>query len=209
MLKVVGIVGSPRKDGNTEYMVRKCLEYISQEDIEVELVTLHDKNISFCVGCDSCKATNKCVINDDMQMLTDKVRDADGVIMSSPVYFGDMTGLAKTFIDRLRPLRNVHAFKYKVCGAVSTGGFRNGGQESTIASIHDFFLIQGGIVVGDSFMRSVLELLKTLIHLFLPRIVSLMVYSISFLLMLNVLELLYHGHNKKFLNKVKINLFKL
>ncbi|MBR3213031.1 MAG: flavodoxin family protein [Methanosphaera sp.] len=149
MLKGVGIVGSPRKDGNTEYMVRKCLEYISQEDIEVELVTLHDKNISFCVGCDSCKATNKCVINDDMQMLTDKVRDADGVIMSSPVYFGDMTGLAKTFIDRLRPLRNVHAFKYKVCGAVSTGGFRNGGQESTIASIHDFFLIQGGIVVGD------------------------------------------------------------
>lgn len=149
MLKVVGIVGSPRKDGNTEYMVRKCLEYISQEDIEVELVTLHDKNISFCVGCDSCKSTNKCVIDDDMQMLTDKVRDADGVIMSSPVYFGDMTGLAKTFIDRLRPLRNVHAFKYKVCGAVSTGGFRNGGQESTIASIHDFFLIQGGIVVGD------------------------------------------------------------
>ncbi len=149
MLKVVGIVGSPRKDGNTEYMVRKCLEYISQEDIEVELVTLHDKNISFCVGCDSCKATNKCVIDDDMQMLTDKVRDADGVIMSSPVYFGDMTGLAKTFIDRLRPLRNVHSFKYKVCGAVSTGGFRNGGQESTIASIHDFFLIQGGIVVGD------------------------------------------------------------
>ena len=58
-------------------------------------------------------------------------------------------------------------------------------------------------------MRSVLELLKTLIHLFLPLIISLMVYSISFLLILNVLELLYHGHNKKFLNKVKINLFKL
>ena len=84
-----------------------------------------------------------------MQELTEKVKNADGVIMSSPVYFGDMTGLAKSFIDRLRPLRNVHAFKYKVCGAIATGGFRNGGQETTIHSIYDFFLIQGGIVVGD------------------------------------------------------------
>ncbi|MDO5826158.1 MAG: flavodoxin family protein [Methanosphaera sp.] len=149
MLKVVGIVGSPRENGNTEYLVKKCLEYISHEDIDVELITLHDKNISFCTGCDGCKKIGKCVIEDDMQMLTDKVKDADGVIMSSPVYFGDMTGLAKTFIDRLRPLRNIHAFKYKVCGAITTGGFRNGGQESTIASIHDFFLIQGAIVVGD------------------------------------------------------------
>ena len=149
MLKVVGIVGSPRSNGNTEYMVKECLEHISKNDIEVELITLHDKNINFCIGCDGCKSTNKCVIDDDMHELTDKVKEADGVIMSSPVYFGDMTGLAKTFIDRLRPLRNIHAFKYKVCGAISTGGFRNGGQESTIASIHDFFLIQGAIVVGD------------------------------------------------------------
>jgi len=84
-----------------------------------------------------------------MQELTKKLLDADGIIMSSPVYFGNMTGLAKSFIDRLRPLRNVHAFKYKVCGAISTGGFRNGGQETTVHSIYDFFLIQGGIVVGD------------------------------------------------------------
>ena len=149
MLKVVGIVGSPRSAGNTEFMVIKCLDYISREDIQVELITLHDKNINFCKGCDACKKSNNCIIDDDMQELTDKVKDADGIIMSSPVYFGDMTGLAKTFIDRLRPLRNIHAFKYKVCGAISTGGFRNGGQESTIASIHDFFLIQGGIIVGD------------------------------------------------------------
>lgn len=149
MLKVVGIVGSPRAGGNTEFMVRTTLKNIETECIETELVTLHDKNISYCMGCDGCKKTNKCVIEDDMMELTDKIMEADGIIMSSPVYFGDMTGLAKTFIDRLRPLRNVHAFEYKVCGAISTGGFRNGGQETTIHSIYDFFLIQGGIVVGD------------------------------------------------------------
>ncbi|MBE6485756.1 MAG: flavodoxin family protein [Methanosphaera stadtmanae] len=149
MSKVVGIVGSPRANGNTEFMVKTTLNRIKESGIETELITLHDKNINYCIGCDSCKKTNKCVINDDMQELTKKVKDADGIIMSSPVYFGDMTGLAKSFIDRLRPLRNIHAFKFKVCGAISTGGFRNGGQETTIHSIYDFFLIQGGIVVGD------------------------------------------------------------
>lgn len=149
MLKVIGIVGSPRAGGNTEFMVETALKEIEKKGIKTELITLHDRNIGYCVGCDSCKTTNKCIIDDDMQELTEKVKNADGVIMSSPVYFGDMTGLAKSFIDRLRPLRNVHAFKYKVCGAIATGGFRNGGQETTIHSIYDFFLIQGGIVVGD------------------------------------------------------------
>ncbi len=149
MLKVVGIVGSPRNGGNTEFMVQSTLDKLETMGITTELITLHDKKINYCVGCDSCKKTNKCVIDDDMQELTKKVKDADGIIMSSPVYFGDMTGLAKSFIDRLRPLRNIHAFKYKVCGAISTGGFRNGGQETTIHSIYDFFLIQGGIIVGD------------------------------------------------------------
>lgn len=149
MLKVIGIVGSPRAGGNTEFMVETALKEIEKKGIKTELITLHDRNIGYCVGCDSCKTTNKCIIEDDMQELTEIVKNADGVIMSSPVYFGDMTGLAKSFIDRLRPLRNVHAFKYKVCGAIATGGFRNGGQETTIHSIYDFFLIQGGIVVGD------------------------------------------------------------
>lgn len=149
MLKVVGIVGSPRTNGNTEFMVKHTLLKLEEKGIETELIRLNDKNINFCTGCDACKKTDKCVIDDDMQELTEIVKEADGIIMSSPVYFGDMTGLAKTFIDRLRPLRNIHAFKYKVCGAISTGGFRNGGQETTIHSIYDFFLIQGGIVVGD------------------------------------------------------------
>ena len=151
MLKVLGIVGSPHNHGNTAFLVENSLDVIDKEDdFEVELITLGDKNINYCVGCDECKKTNRCVIDDDMQKLTAKVRNADALIVGSPVYFGDMTGQLKTFIDRLRPLRNIHAFKFKVCGAVSAGGFRNGGQEATIASIHDFFLVQGGIVVGDN-----------------------------------------------------------
>lgn len=150
MVKVIGIVGSPRIEKNTEFLVKTALDKIEDLGFDVELVRLADKEINYCVGCGVCKQTDKCVINDDMQVLTEKVKKADGIIMSSPVYFGDMTGLAKSFIDRLRPLRNTHEFKYKVCGAISTGGFRNGGQETTISSIHDFFKIQGGIIVCDN-----------------------------------------------------------
>ncbi len=148
-MKVVGVVGSPRSKGNTEFMVNLALEKFKEEGFDVELITLHDKKIGFCQGCGYCKKNNKCVIEDDMQELTEIVKNADGLVMSSPVYFGGMTGLAKTFVDRLRPLRNMHSLKNTVCGAISTGGFRNGGQESTIASIHNFFLIQGAIIVGD------------------------------------------------------------
>lgn len=151
MLKVVAIVGSPRVDGNTEFLTKTALDKIDEEDeFEVELITLADKEINYCVGCGVCIKTGKCAFTDDMVEITQKVADADGLIFASPVYFGDMTGLAKSCIDRLRPLRRIHNFKYKVCGAITTGGFRNGGQESTIASIHDFFNIQGGIVVGDN-----------------------------------------------------------
>ena len=111
-MKVVGIVGSPRSNGNTEYLVRNTLDEISKNGIEVELIALCDKKIDYCTGCDYCKINNKCHIEDDMVLLTSKVKEADGIIMSSPVYLGDMTGLAKSFIDRLRPLRNIHAFKY-------------------------------------------------------------------------------------------------
>ena len=75
MLKVVGIVGSPRSEGNTEFMVRTTLDKISENGIETELITLHDKNIQYCSGCDGCKKTNKCVIDDDMQELTEKVKE--------------------------------------------------------------------------------------------------------------------------------------
>ncbi len=150
MVKVIGIVGSPRAGMNTEFLVKTALDKVNEYGFETELITLHDKNINFCVGCGKCQELGKCIIDDDMQDITLKVQEADGVIMSSPVYFGDMTGLAKTFIDRLRPLRKLDSFKHTVCGAISTAGFRNGGQETTIHSIHDFFYIQGGIVVGDS-----------------------------------------------------------
>ena len=59
MAKVVGIVGSPRKDGNTEFLVQTALDKIQEKGIDVELIRLADKKIGYCIGCDVCKKTNK------------------------------------------------------------------------------------------------------------------------------------------------------
>ncbi|MDO5851419.1 MAG: flavodoxin family protein [Methanobacteriaceae archaeon] len=151
MKKVIGIVGSPRKGGNTEFLLNTALNSAKKEGVDVKLICLSDFNINSCVACNKCKTTGECSINDDMTVILNEIKNADGLIVGSPVYFGTMTSQTKMFIDRSRPLRSLRSMKNMVCGAISTGGSRNGGQETTIEGIHNFFFIQQAIVVGDSY----------------------------------------------------------
>ncbi|MDO5836483.1 MAG: flavodoxin family protein, partial [Methanobacterium sp.] len=88
-------------------------------------------------------------IYDDMAEILEKMTESQGLIIGSPVYFGNMTSQLKMLIDRSRPLRMDYKLKNKVGGAIATGGSRNGGQETTISAIHEFLLIQDALVVGD------------------------------------------------------------
>lgn len=149
MVKIIGIVGSPRKGGNTEILVKAALERAKERGADTEIINLGSAEIEPCIACDICKSTGECAIYDDMPELLEKIVDADGIIMGSPVYFGSVTSQLKMLMDRSRPLRADFKLKNKVCGAISVGGSRNGGQETTIATIHQFFLIHEAIVVGD------------------------------------------------------------
>jgi multimeric flavodoxin WrbA len=84
-----------------------------------------------------------------MREITGKLIDAQGIIIGSPVYFGNVSSQMKIFMDRSRPLRIDFKLKDKVAGAISVGASRNGGQETTITAIHQFLLIQDAIIVGD------------------------------------------------------------
>jgi multimeric flavodoxin WrbA len=79
----------------------------------------------------------------------ERMVESDGIIIGSPVYFGNVTSQLKILMDRSRPLRRDFQLKNKVCGALSVGASRNGGQETTIQAIHHYLLIQDAIVVGD------------------------------------------------------------
>lgn len=101
-MKVLGIVCSPRKGGNTEIMMNKALGSARDYGAEVELWTTAGKNLKPCDGCESCvKRDGKCHIEDDMQELYPKIIGADGIIFGSPSYFDSVTAQAKIVIDRL------------------------------------------------------------------------------------------------------------
>ena len=99
-MKVIGFVGSARKGGNTDVLVRKVLEGAAERGVETEVVYLYDLDIKDCTGCMTCKGAEGCPVQDDMQSLYPKIREADGVVLGSPIYMGFLTGQAKSFLDR-------------------------------------------------------------------------------------------------------------
>ncbi len=149
MVKIIGIIGSPKKDGNTSYLVETALKSAKSAGADTDIINLGSLNIEPCVGCDICKFTGECAIYDDIGEILEIMTESDGMIIGSPVYFGSVTSQLKILIDRSRPLRGSFRLKNKVCGAIAVGGSRNGGQESTISVIHDFLLIHDAIIVGD------------------------------------------------------------
>ena len=102
-MKVIGISGSPRPEGNTTLLVREALNAIAEEGIETEFISLADKELNPCIGCNICKEIGSCQIIDDVDEILQKMKEADGIIVGSPVYFGGVTAQLKILMDRSRP----------------------------------------------------------------------------------------------------------
>ncbi|MCD4845099.1 MAG: flavodoxin family protein [Methanosarcinales archaeon] len=149
-MKIVGISGSPNSGGNNSRLIDRSLDIAEERGFTVEKISLAGTSISPCTDCGACREEKYCPFDDDMNRINDILESADGIIVSSPVFFGTLSGQLKTLFDRTLPLRR-HGFllKDKVGAAAAVGGSRNGGQEYTIWSIHAWMHIQGMIVVGD------------------------------------------------------------
>src|SRR5271169_4203166 len=99
-MKTIGILGSARKGGNTEILLDAALEEAQGRGGTTSKIVLRDKVIAPCNGCMGCAETGQCVIRDDMQEVYREIREADGIIWASPVYYWSMSGLTKTALDR-------------------------------------------------------------------------------------------------------------
>lgn len=100
-MKIIGFVGSPRKGGNTAWIVDRILEGAKEQGAETQSWYFSDLDIKPCQGCLGCRNGDRgCIINDDMQKLYDAIEDADTLVLGSPVYMGQMSAQAKIFIDR-------------------------------------------------------------------------------------------------------------
>jgi multimeric flavodoxin WrbA len=154
-MKIVGICGSPR-EGASEFLLKKALNELEMEEcFETELITVKDKSISPCRHCNNCVRTKgKCAIQDDMKEVYKALKEADGIIMASPIHFGSITAQLKAVIDRCQAMimEDLDIFKNKVGISIVVGGDRSGGQELAIQQINTFYLLNKIIPLsGGSF----------------------------------------------------------
>lgn len=146
---IVGICGSPRKKA-TEYVTIKALRILEDMGFQTEFFTVRGKNIGFCTHCDYCLRHKECRISDDMAILYDLFKVAEGIIIATPVYNGGVSAQVKAVMDRCRALTaaDPEVFRYKVGMAIAVGGDRVGGQELAIQQILTFYILNGIIPIS-------------------------------------------------------------
>ena len=103
MKNVLIISSSPRKNGNSDILCDRFAEGARESGNTVEKIFLASKNIGYCTGCGVCNDTHKCVQDDDMKEIIEKMLKADVIVFATPVYFYSMNGRMKNFIDRTVP----------------------------------------------------------------------------------------------------------
>ncbi|MGZ7044375.1 MAG: flavodoxin family protein, partial [Methanobacterium sp.] len=134
-MKVLTIMGSPKRKGNTYRITRKVEEEMKKlGDVEFEYVFLKDLDLKSCLGCGVCmdKGEEICPLNDDRAMMEEKMQNADGVIFTSPNYVFNVTGLMKNFIDRFAYVCHRPRF-FKNAMVLTTSGV--GGSRFTLMSL--------------------------------------------------------------------------
>lgn len=103
-MKALVFLGSPRKNGNTELLLKKIIQGIEQAHGKWELIRLPGLDIHPCIGCGTCEKAGICVFKDDMPELYEKINRVDRIIIGSPIYFYNVTAQTKLFIDRCQAL---------------------------------------------------------------------------------------------------------
>ena len=102
---VLAINGSPRKNWNTATLLNKALEGAAAQGVQTELIHLYDLNFKGCISCFACKRKDgksygKCAYHDDLSPVLEKIEKADAIILGSPIYFGNVTGELRSFMER-------------------------------------------------------------------------------------------------------------
>lgn len=148
MSKIIVLIGSMRKGGNTDLLAQAFIKGASKNH-EVETVSVADYQINSCIGCNSCFARegNNCFQHDDMHVVYEKLRTADIVVVASPVYFYGVSAQLKALIDRLHtPMRN--DFQIKKLGLLSVGA-------ATLPGLFDAIKMQYQLVLDFFHLESI------------------------------------------------------
>jgi len=149
-MKVLGINASARKDGNTAILIRTVFEELEAAGIETELVQFSGQVIEPCKACWACGGQKNCVHRKDMfRDVFEKMAEADGILLGSPVYSANVSANMQAFLERAAVVGDMNpgVFTHKVGAAVAAA--RRGGALQAVDAMNHFFLNHEMYVVGS------------------------------------------------------------
>lgn len=151
-MKILLINGSPKKEGNTFIALSEVQKTLEAEGIETEMIHVGHKDIHGCIACLKCRETGKCVFDDIVNEVAEKFKEADGIVVGSPVYYASPNGTLISFLDRLfysTPFDK----SMKVGAAVAVA--RRGGTTATFDVLNKYFTISNMPIVPSQYWNNV------------------------------------------------------
>jgi multimeric flavodoxin WrbA len=159
-MRILAIAGSPRRGGNTDTLLEQAIAGAKSAGAEVELIVLNQLKVAPCIECDRCFKNGRCAVKDDYPAICDKTLEADAVMLAAPVFFTNVSGWAKAFIDRFQCL---WALKYVLNQPVplprsgqkrrgiflSTAGSPKTKFDCTLSTVRSFFSTIDAALVGS------------------------------------------------------------
>lgn len=121
-MKILGILGSPRNNGNTVMLLDAVLDSAKQAGAQTEKIGISGLDIKFCIACGNCYRTGKCIYDDDVVKIQEKMMEADGIVLASPNYFQSTTAQMKTIFDRFSVAVHCFLLSGKYGASVTTAG---------------------------------------------------------------------------------------
>lgn len=150
-MKVLIINGSPRVDGNTTLAVNELEKVFREEGVSTETVQVGGRDIRGCIACLACSKTGKCVFDDIVNEVAQILKEADGVIIASPVYYAQANS---TLVSLLTRMFYSSKFDKSMKVGASIAVARRGGCSSTFDELNKFFTISGMPVVSSQYWNS-------------------------------------------------------
>lgn len=151
-LKVLLLNGSPHEDGSTFTALKEVMESLENEGIECELVQLGKERASGCVACYACSKLKKCAFDDIVNILAEKLREADGVVIGAPVHYASPAGTLISILDRL--FYSSRFDKSMKVGA-SVVSARRGGCTASFDVLNKYFTISGMPVASSNYWNQI------------------------------------------------------
>ena len=156
-MKVLMINGSPRESGNTFQALDEMRKVFEKNGIEAEIFNIGREPVTGCRSCGACSKLRKCVIDDAVNVLAEKLAASDGFVIGSPVYYGSANGTLVSLLDRLF-YSNQTDLTMKVGASVAVA--RRGGCSSTFDELNKYFTIAGMPVASSQYWNMVYGMRK-------------------------------------------------